>query len=111
VSISVNLPLCGSYIDNCRPDVAIGITLADGWLEPSLQKSGLRAGRMRAVNHTWPFSSIMGLCISVLLSQMGLSPHTADGANRSFLSDGVLGSRTGCSTSVDVAVFGSRIGT
>ena len=38
-----------------------GNTLADGWSEPFLQKSGLAGGRMRAANQTRPFSSIIGL--------------------------------------------------
>ncbi len=66
---------------------------------------------MRAVNQMWPFSSIIGLCMMVWLSQIGLSPQTAEGAKRSFLVFGVLGSRTGCFTSLAVAVFGSRMGT
>ena len=85
--------------------------MAEGWLDPVLQNAGFAAGRMRAVNQTRPFSSIIGLCISVWLSQIGLSPHTADGAKRSFLVDAVLGSRTGCFTSVAVFVAGSRMGT
>jgi hypothetical protein len=50
---------------------------------------------MRAVNHTRPFSSNIGLWLSVLLSQMGSGPQTADGAIAFDFDDGVSGSRTG----------------
>src|SRR5215472_12814002 len=61
VSISDHLPVCGSNIESWRVDSLSGRTFAEGCSEPSLQKSGSAAGRMRAVNHTRPFSSIIGL--------------------------------------------------
>src|SRR5258706_11410144 len=107
----VNLPLAGSYMETWRPEFSSGNAFADGCVDPALQKSGLRWGRMRAVNQMWPFSSIIGLCMMVWLSQIGLSPQTAEGAKRAFFVFGVLGLRTGCFTSLAVAVFGSRMGT
>src|ERR1700716_4161100 len=103
--MSVNLPLAGSYMETCRPEFSSGNALADGCVAPALPKSGLRCGRIRAVNQMWPFSSIIGLCMMVWLSQIGLSPQTADGAKRSFLVFGVFGSRTGCFTSLAGAGF------
>src|ERR1700674_652903 len=97
-------------METCRPEFSSGKAFAEGCVDPALQKSGLRCGRIRAVNQMWPFSSIIGLCMMVWLSQIGFSPQTAHGAKRSFLVFGVLGSRTGCFTSLAVAVFGSRIG-
>src|SRR5687768_989279 len=65
---------------------------------------------MREVNHTRPRSSIIGLCASVLLSQMGSGPQCAEGPNGLLLEDGVCGSRTGCVTSVTVCAMGSSTG-
>src|SRR5215510_7796704 len=108
--MSVNLPVVGSYIDRWRLAFSSGNALADGWSEPFLQKSGLAGGRTRAVNQTRPFSSIIGLCMLVWLSQIGLSPHTGEGAIRASFELGVAGSRTGCFTCVAVCAFGSRTG-
>src|SRR5918992_3159289 len=69
VLISVNLSVAGSYMERWRLDDSIGVSCADGCSEPFLQKSGLAGGRTLAVNHTRPFSSIIGLCILVWLSQ------------------------------------------
>src|SRR5215470_13973926 len=75
VLISVNLPVAGSYIDRWRLASCSGKTCADGWLEPRLQKSGLAGARTLAVNQTRPFSSIIGLCVVVSLSQIGSGPQ------------------------------------
>ena len=76
VSISFHCAVPGSYIDNWRTESFSGTTLADGWSEPFLQKSGLFAiGRTRAVNHTRPFSSIIGLWMLVRPSQIASSPQ------------------------------------
>src|SRR5437667_9263267 len=108
--MSDHLPVFGSYIERCRPDSLSGATLADGWSDPFLQKSGLAGGRTRAVNQTRAFSSMIGLCMLVWLSQIGLSPQTGEGAIGKSFELGVRGSRTGCFTSVAVCVFGSRTG-
>ena len=77
---------------------------------PCLQKSGLAAGRMRGVNQTRPFSSIIGLWMSVLLSQIGSAPQYGDGAIALPLDDGVFGSRTGCWSTPAVWFTGSSTG-
>src|SRR5688572_23973191 len=111
VLMSVNLPDAGSYIDRCRPDSWMGNAFADGCDDPALQKSGFALGRTRGVNHTRPRSSIIGLWLSVLLSQIGSAPQCGDGAIMFTFVDGVAGSRTGCRTCVAVCVTGSRTGT
>ena len=73
--ISVIFPVFGSYIERWRLAVSIGVSFADGWSEPFLQKSGLAGGRTREVNQTRPFSSNIGLCMLVWLSQMRSSPQ------------------------------------
>src|SRR5262245_44492574 len=75
VLISVILPVFGSYIERCRLDVSIGVSFAEGWSEPFLQKSGLAGGRTRDVNQTRPCSSSIGLCMLVWLSQIGSGPQ------------------------------------
>src|SRR6266851_3977819 len=110
VLIKVNVPVAGSYIDRWRLASSSGNTFADGWSDPFLQKSGLAGGRTRAVIQILPFSSIIGLCVLVWLSQMGASPQYGDGAIGLSFEDGVFGSRTGCLTSVAVLCTGSRIG-
>src|SRR4029077_460145 len=89
-----------SYIDKWRLASCSGNTLADGWSDPVLQKSGLAGGRARAGIQTRPFSSIIGLCVLVWLSQIGASPQYGDGAIGLSFEDGVFGSRTGCLTSL-----------
>src|SRR6202035_1052469 len=96
VLINVNLPLAGSYIDRWRLDSCSGKTCADGWLDPCLQKSGFAGGRTLAVNQTRPFSSIIGLCVVVSLSQMGSAPQYGDGSIGAVFEVGVFVSRTGC---------------
>src|SRR4051812_41271134 len=110
--MSVNLPVAGSYIDRCRfASPASGNAFADGCSDPCLQKSGFALGRMRELNQTRPFSSIIGLWLSVLLSQMGFGPHHADGWNGLLFEDGVCGSRTGCITALALCATGSITGT
>src|ERR1700704_559697 len=76
VLMSFHSPVLGSYIDRCRGESLSGAIFADGWLEPTLQKSGCApAGRMRAVNHTRPCASIIGLWMLVWPSQIGSSPQ------------------------------------
>ena len=108
--IKVNLPVAGSNIERWRFDSASGNTLAEGWSDPFLQKSGFAGGRTRAVIQTRPFSSIIGLWLLVCASQIGSSPQYGDGPIGASFEDGVLGSRTGCFTSVAVLCSGSRIG-
>src|SRR5687767_10523834 len=108
--MSVNVPVPGSNIDRWRFDCATGNALADGCADPSLQNAGFSAGRTREVNHTRPRSSIIGLCASVWLSQIGSGPQYGDGPNGFVFDEGVRGSRTGCSTSLTLCVPGSSIG-
>src|SRR2546423_12030105 len=112
VRTSFHSPFFGSYIERCRfASPSSGKALAEGWLEPLLQKSGLALGVMREVNHTRPFSSSIGLWLSVWLSQIGSGPQYGDGPNGSPFDDGVFASRTGCTMVLELFVFGSRIGT
>src|SRR6516164_585705 len=92
VLISVILPVAGSYMERCRVDCSIGVSLADGWSDPFLQKSGLANCPTREVNQTRPFSSIIGLCMLAWLSQITSSPQEAEGASVLFFDDGVCGS-------------------
>src|SRR6516165_10258622 len=110
VLISVNLPLAGSYIDRWRLASFSGKTCAEGWLDPSLQKAGFVGGRTLAVNQTRPFSSIIGLCVVVWLSQMGSAPQYGDGSIAAVFEVGVLGSRTGCLISLTELCAGSSTG-
>src|ERR1700682_3685341 len=75
VRTSVILPDLGSYIERCRVDCSTGVSFAEGWSEPFLQKSGLANWPTREVNQTWPFSSIIGLCMLAWLSQITSSPQ------------------------------------
>ena len=52
-----------------------GNSLADGWSEPFLQKSGLLGPRTAAANQTRPCLSNMPLWLLVLLSQIFSSPQ------------------------------------
>ena len=73
--IRVIFPVSGSYIESWRLDRSSGNIFADGCSEPFLQKAGLSGGRTREVNQTRPFSSNIGLCMLVWLSQMISSPQ------------------------------------
>ena len=75
VSISDHFPVFGSYIESWRPESSSGATFAEGRSEPALQKAGFCGARMRAVNHTRPFSSKIGLWMVVWPSQIGSSPQ------------------------------------
>src|SRR5207302_5290704 len=75
VSISVNFRVFGSYIASCRVDFSTGKAFAEGWSEPFLQKAGLSSPRIRAVNHTRPSLSNIGLCTLAWLSQIFSSPQ------------------------------------
>src|SRR5262245_28469355 len=75
VRISVILPVFGSYIDRWRLAVSTGVSFAEGCSEPFLHQSGLAGGPTREVNQTWPFSSIIGLCMLAWLSQITSSPQ------------------------------------
>src|SRR5438309_6500522 len=94
VLIRVIFPVLGSYMERCRLDCSTGKSLADGWSDPFLQKSGFAGGRTREVNQTRPFSSNIGLCMLVWLSQMRSSPQNGDGSIGLCFDDGVAGSRT-----------------
>ena len=98
VLISVNFSVFGSYMARWRLARSSGNSFADGWSEPFLQKAGLSGGRTREVNQTRPFSSNIGLCMLVWLSQMVSSPQYGDGAIGFCFDDGVFGSRTGIFT-------------
>ena len=108
--ISVILPVFGSYIDRCRLADSIGVSFAEGWSEPALQKSGFAGGRTREVNQTRPFSSNIGLCMLVWLSQIGSSPQNGEGSIEFFFDDGVAGSRTSIFTCVALWFTGSSTG-
>src|SRR5215467_3932620 len=94
VRISVIFPVFGSYMDRCRFDVSSGVSFAEGCSDPFLQKSGLPGTPTRDVNQTRPFSSSIGLCMLVWLSQIGSGPQYGDGSMAFCFDDGVLGSRT-----------------
>src|SRR5881409_3562484 len=85
----------GSYTARWRLASAIGNSFADGWLDPSLQKSGLLGGRTAEVIQSRPLSSNIGLCTLFLLVQMTSSPQYGDGrGSKAPTAGGVLGSRT-----------------
>ena len=100
VPIKVILPVWGSYMDRWRLDDSRGVSFADGCSEPFLHASGFSGGRTREVNHTRPFSSNIGLCMLVWLSQMGSGPQWGEGCIGLRFDEGVFGSRTGILTCV-----------
>ena len=110
VRISVIFPVFGSYMDRCRLEDSIGVSLADGCSEPCLQKSGFAGAPTREVNQTRAFSSSIGLCMLVWLSQMRSSPQNGDGSIGFCFDDGVAGSRTGIFTWVARWFTGSSTG-
>ena len=73
--MSVHLPLAGSYIERWRAALSIGATRADGCDEPFRHQSGFAGGRIRAVAHTRPRSSIIWLWVLVWLSQICCAPQ------------------------------------
>src|SRR3989440_1041443 len=109
--MSVTCLVFGSYTASCRPLVFSGNKTADGWLEPSLQNTGLSLGRILEVIHTRPFSSNIGLWTLAWLCQIASSPQYGEGAAMlSSALDGVFGSRTGTLTCFATAPSGSRTG-
>jgi hypothetical protein len=108
--MSVNFPVAGSYIESWRLDACSGNTCADGWLDLRLQKAGFGAGRILAVNQTRPFSSIIGLCVTLSLSQIGSAPQYGEGSIGAVFVVGVFGSRTGCLISLTELCAGSSTG-
>ena len=52
-----------------------GNSLADGWSEPFLQKSGLSGARTAAASQTRPFWSNIELWLLTLVSQIFSSPQ------------------------------------
>ena len=100
----------GSYTARCRLDRWIGKSFADGWLEPSLQKSGFSNGRTAEVIHTRPRSSNIGLWTLFLLVQMASLPKYGDGCIIAGGVGGVFGSRTVNGIWLVVWRTGSRTG-
>src|SRR3989442_15808537 len=84
----------GSYTARWRLASTIGNSFADGWLDPSLQKSGLLGGRTAEVIQSRPLSSNIGLCTLFLLVQMTSSPQYGEGCGIAGPVGGVFGSRT-----------------
>src|SRR5262249_59104860 len=77
VSACIHFCVFGSYTETWRGDSLSGITLAEGWSDPFLQKSGLAAGRKRAVTHKRPSESICALRVSEEPSQIASTPPDA----------------------------------
>src|SRR5712692_2150453 len=101
----------GSYTARWRLASAIGNSFADGWLDPSLQKSGLLGGRTAEVIQSRPLSSNIGLCTLFLLVQMTSSPQYGEGWIIIGSAAGfVFGSRTVSFTWLAVWRTGSRTG-
>src|SRR5436190_20452519 len=109
--MSVNFPVFGSYMESWRLERSTGKIFAEGWSDAFPQKAGLAGPRTREVNQTLPFSSSIGLCGLVWLSQIGSAPQYADGAIGLFFVEGVFGSRTGTFISLAVCRTGSGTGT
>ena len=79
VSSAVQLSVPGSNIESCRPLLARGYLLADGWLDPSLHQSGFGDGRTVEVIQTRSLVSIIRLCALVRLVNTASSSHAGDG--------------------------------
>src|SRR5258708_1346406 len=109
--MSVNFPVFGSYMESWRFERCTGKVFAGGGSEPFRQNAGFSGPRTREVNQTLPFSSNIGLCGLVWLSQIGSAPQYGDGAIGLFFVEGVFGSRTGTLISLAVCRTGSRTGT
>src|SRR5882757_1143159 len=75
VSMCTSLPVFGSYIETWRGACVVGNSFADGWLDPARQNAGVSGGRIRAVIHTRPSWSSIGLCTDVWLLQSFSSPQ------------------------------------
>src|SRR6185436_4248991 len=61
VSTKLYFIVLGSRMVSWRTFFSIGNSLADGWLEPCLQKSGLLGPRIAAASQTRPFLSNIAL--------------------------------------------------
>ena len=61
--------------DSLSFDAFSGTTFAEGWSDPALQKAGFAGARIRAVYHTRPFSSKIGLWTVTWPSQICSSPQ------------------------------------
>src|SRR5438552_19031719 len=85
-------------------------TLPDGCSDPLLQTSGFAAAPTREVNQTRPFSSNIGLCMLVWLSQIGSSPQYGDGVIGFCFDECVFRSPTGIFTWVALWLTGSSTG-
>src|SRR4030095_6339965 len=117
--VSTNVYCCvlGSSMVTARFVRSSGKSLAEGWSEPFLQKSGLLGPRTVAANHTRPFRSNIPLWLLAFVFQIFSSPQYGDGCMSLSLAawpgpsaSGVFASRTGA-TKFEVACFiGSRIG-
>src|SRR5688500_11726088 len=101
----------GSYTAKWRFEALSGKRLADGWLDPALQKAGLSGGRTLEVIQTRPFSSNIGLCTFARLVQIASVPQYGEGTGTVAIdAGGVLGSRSVTGTRDAVWVFGSSTG-
>src|SRR5262249_31805327 len=110
VLMCVSCLVFGSYAARWRPALAIGNSFADGWVDPSLQKSGLAGGRTAEGIQPRPFSSNIGFCTLVLLVQMTSSPQYGEGRGIAGSVAGVFGSRTVNGTRLTRWFTGSRTG-
>src|SRR5918997_3337417 len=93
VAMCVSFFVFGSYIARWRPERSSGVSLADGWLDPALQKAGFSGGRTAAVIQTRPRSSNIGLWTLLLLVQSVSHPQYGDGCGMCAPVAGVFGSR------------------
>src|SRR5688500_11839150 len=101
----------GSYTAKWRFEALSGKRLADGWLDPSLQKAGLAGGRTLEVIQTRPFSSSIGLCTFARLFQIGSVPQYGEGTTTCCgATGGALESRSVTGIRVAVWVVGSSTG-
>jgi hypothetical protein len=101
----------GSYTATWRFEAVSGKRMAEGWLDPSLQKGGFSDGRTFEVIQTRPFSSSIGLCAFARLVQIASVPQYGDGAATcGGAAGGVLGSRSVTGMRDTVWVFGSSTG-
>src|ERR1051325_10124641 len=98
----------GSYMASWRPETFNGNSLADGCVDPCLQKSGFSPGRTVEVIQTRPCSSIIGLCTLFLLVQMTSLFQYGEGAGISGDVGFVFGSRTVNGTLLTLFRIGSR---
>src|SRR5262249_4288733 len=110
VPICVSCFVFGSYIARCRLARASGKSLADGWLDPALQKSGVSDPRIADVIPTRPRSSSIGLGTVFLLGQSGSHPQYGDGCGNVAEAARALVSRSVSGTRLETCRTGSRTG-